>query len=86
MITDDNFVFLVYHPKRYNTTLDNKCAKSPCSHLCLLVPGGHHCACPDNTTPISHRSTVEVVCDARKLLLRQLSISVMGTKIVCLFF
>ena len=55
----------VYHEERYNTTLNNPCAKSSCSHLCLLVPGGRRCACPDNTAPpTSHRSTVEVVCDA----------------------
>lgn len=55
----------VYHPERYNTTLNNPCAKSSCSHLCLLVPGGRRCACPDNTAPpTSHRSTVEVICDA----------------------
>ncbi|XP_055683188.1 low-density lipoprotein receptor-related protein 2 [Lutzomyia longipalpis] len=54
----------VYHDMRYNTSLENKCHSSPCSHLCLLVPGGHHCACPDNTAPISHRSTAEVICDA----------------------
>lgn len=64
--TNKLFLLLVYHPQRYNTTLDNKCLRGQCSHLCLLVPGGHHCACPDNTTPISHRSTLEVVCDARK--------------------
>lgn len=55
----------VYHEERYNTTLNNPCAKSSCTHLCLLVPGGRRCACPDNTSPVtSHRSTVEVVCDA----------------------
>lgn len=59
----------MYHDQRYNTSLENKCHSSPCSHLCLLVPGGHHCACPDNTAPISHRSTAEVICDAGKCLI-----------------
>lgn len=55
----------VYHAERYNTTLNNPCAKSSCTHLCLLVPGGRRCACPDNTSPVqSHRSTAEVICDA----------------------
>lgn len=55
----------VYHPERYNTTLNNPCERSSCTHLCLLVPGGRRCACPDNTAPVqSHRSTAEVVCDA----------------------
>lgn len=55
----------IYHQERYNTSLKNPCLKSSCSHLCLLVPGGRRCACPDNTAPpASHRSTVEVICDA----------------------
>lgn len=55
----------IYHDQRYNTSLTNACYNSPCTHLCLLVPGGHRCACPDNNIPIpSHRSTAEVVCDA----------------------
>ncbi|XP_041779439.1 low-density lipoprotein receptor-related protein 2 [Anopheles merus] len=54
----------VYHELRYNTTLNNPCYRNPCSHLCLLVPGGRRCSCPDNTVPTSHRSTAEVVCDA----------------------
>lgn len=55
----------VYHDLRYNTTLKNPCYNSACSHLCLLVPGGRRCTCPDNTVPISsHRSTLEVTCDA----------------------
>lgn len=58
---------LVYHDLRYNTTLRNPCHNNACSHLCLLVPGGRRCACPDNSVqPTSHRSTAEVVCDAGK--------------------
>lgn len=53
----------VYHNLRYNTSLNNPCKNSDCSHLCLLVPGGHRCLCPDSTV-ISHRSTAEVNCDA----------------------
>ncbi|XP_063240571.1 low-density lipoprotein receptor-related protein 2 [Bacillus rossius redtenbacheri] len=51
----------VYHKLRYNTTLSNACAGSRCTHLCLLVPGGHRCKCPDNTD--SHNSG-ETQCDA----------------------
>jgi low density lipoprotein-related protein 2 len=54
----------VYHELKYNTSLRNPCYNSACSHLCLLVPGGRRCACPDNTVPTSHRSTAEVICDA----------------------
>ncbi|XP_039499245.1 low-density lipoprotein receptor-related protein 2 isoform X1 [Drosophila santomea] len=55
----------VYHDKRYNTSLPNPCENSTCSHLCLLVPGGHSCACPDASgPPPSHRSTAEVICNA----------------------
>lgn len=59
----------VYHENRYNTSLKNPCFKSSCSHLCLLVPGGRRCACPDNTVQPSHRSTAEIVCDAGKFFL-----------------
>lgn len=55
----------VYHESRYNLTLRNPCTESACSHLCLLVPGGRRCACPDTSGPLpSHRSTTEVICDA----------------------
>lgn len=55
----------VYHDNRYNTSLPNACYNSPCTHLCLLVPGGRRCACPDNNPPVtSHRSTAEIICDA----------------------
>ncbi|XP_071451711.1 low-density lipoprotein receptor-related protein 2 [Hetaerina americana] len=39
----------VYHPYRYNKTLPDPCTKNSCSHLCLIVPGGHRCICPDNS-------------------------------------
>ncbi|XP_075155675.1 low-density lipoprotein receptor-related protein megalin [Haematobia irritans] len=55
----------IYHEKRYNTSLKDPCYGSSCSHLCLLVPGGHRCACPDSSGALpSHRSTMEVICDA----------------------
>jgi low density lipoprotein-related protein 2 len=60
----------IYHDLRYNTSLKNPCFNSVCSHLCLLVPGGRRCACPDNSVPLpSHRSTAEVICDAGLSLL-----------------
>lgn len=65
-----NHVITVYHAARYNTSLHNPCHSSACSHLCLLVPGGRRCACPDNTAqPPSHRTTAEVICDAGMYLL-----------------
>lgn len=35
---------------------------TPCSHLCLIVPGGYKCACPDNK---GVKNTYPN-CDARK--------------------
>jgi low density lipoprotein-related protein 2 len=55
-------VFSVYHVQRYNTTVSNPCYSSPCTHLCLIVPGGHRCACPDNSN--LHDGSNEVTCDA----------------------
>jgi low density lipoprotein-related protein 2 len=57
----------IYHENRYNTSLKNPCYKTTCSHLCLLVPGGRRCVCPDNSVQPSHRSTAEVICDAGEL-------------------
>lgn len=39
----------VYHPGRYNTSVGDRCSGSACSHLCLLVPGGRICACPEGS-------------------------------------
>nr|XP_045622888.1 low-density lipoprotein receptor-related protein 2-like isoform X5 [Procambarus clarkii] len=39
----------VFASKRYNTSMMSICQRdTPCSHLCLIIPGGHKCACPDN--------------------------------------
>lgn len=67
-LIDSLFNLPVYHENRYNTSLKNPCFKSACSHLCLLVPGGRRCACPDNSVQPSHRSTAEVVCDAGEFI------------------
>lgn len=56
----------VYHPLRYNTSVGSACARSPCSHLCLLVPGGRRCACPDQQQQ-PKRITQELTCDAGNL-------------------
>lgn len=57
--------FSVYHDLRYNTSLNNPCRNNECSHLCLLVPGGHRCTCPDQASSSSaHRSKAEITCDA----------------------
>lgn len=37
----------IFHEKKYNTSLTNYCDNSKCSHLCLLIPLGHRCTCPD---------------------------------------
>jgi len=51
----------VYHHERYNTSIDDPCRNVICSHLCLIVPGGHRCSCPDNAVP---RLGGETYCDA----------------------
>ncbi|KAF2897473.1 hypothetical protein ILUMI_08703 [Ignelater luminosus] len=53
----------VYHNLRYNTSINNPCRNNECSHLCLLVPGGHRCTCPDSLIP-SQRSKSDITCDA----------------------
>lgn len=34
-----------------------------CSHLCLIVPNGHRCSCPDSSAP-SHKIKADISCDA----------------------
>ncbi|CAB3367800.1 Hypothetical predicted protein [Cloeon dipterum] len=51
-----------YHPQRYNTSAADRCSGTPCSHLCLLVPSGYKCACPDGS--VQRPGTSEVNCDA----------------------
>ncbi|KAF5276464.1 hypothetical protein FQA39_LY06533 [Lamprigera yunnana] len=53
----------VYHNLRYNTSISNQCRNNECSHLCLLVPGGHRCTCPDATAP-GQKAKSEITCDA----------------------
>ncbi|KAL4708620.1 hypothetical protein ACJJTC_001059, partial [Scirpophaga incertulas] len=50
----------VYHPLRYNVSR-SPCAGAPCSHLCLLVPGGRRCACADGAPPLKRGP--DRVCD-----------------------
>ena len=54
---------LVYHQLRYNTSISDPCHNSHCSHLCLIVPGGHRCACPDGSAA-RKSSASEAMCDA----------------------
>ncbi|XP_043497943.1 low-density lipoprotein receptor-related protein 2 isoform X2 [Polistes fuscatus] len=51
----------IYHQLRYNTTLRDPCFNNQCTHLCVAVPNGHRCLCPDNVGP--HISS-ERHCDA----------------------
>ncbi|KAG5887844.1 hypothetical protein JTB14_005610 [Gonioctena quinquepunctata] len=53
----------VYHDLKYNTSIPNPCKNSHCSHLCLLVPNGHRCACPDSATP-SQKIKADIHCDS----------------------
>ncbi|XP_017778488.1 PREDICTED: low-density lipoprotein receptor-related protein 2 isoform X2 [Nicrophorus vespilloides] len=54
----------VYHDLRYNTSIKNPCGSVECSHLCLLVPNGYRCLCPDSPSLIPHRGKAEIICDA----------------------
>ena len=56
-----NLHFAVFSEYRYNTSVNNPCHESQCTHLCLLIPGGFRCACPDNG---QGQSGSEVSCDA----------------------
>lgn len=40
----------IFQPLKYNLSVPNRCPSSGCSHLCLLVPQGYRCACPDGTS------------------------------------
>ncbi|XP_048506028.1 low-density lipoprotein receptor-related protein 2 isoform X2 [Athalia rosae] len=53
----------VYHELRYNISLRDPCHTTPCTHLCLAVPGGHRCLCPDSAGPRQPQAS-ERVCDA----------------------
>lgn len=64
----------LYHDKKYNTTLTNYCDKSGCSHLCLLVPLGHRCYCPDGAlqpegglcqAPLESPKSLPLTCKCR---------------------
>ena len=44
-------------------TIGNRCAEeNPCSHLCLIIPSGFKCACPDNKIS---KNTYQL-CNSRK--------------------
>ena len=51
----------VFSEYRYNTTIRNPCLNNPCTHLCVLIPGGFRCSCPESN---SGPGTSEVSCDA----------------------
>ena len=61
----------VFSEYRYNTSVSNPCSNSPCTHLCLQIPGGFRCVCPDSTaapagssSSSSSSSSAEASCDA----------------------
>ena len=51
----------VFHPDRYNTSITNPCEKTQCTHLCLIIPSGHRCKCPNN---IKFQAGSKTSCDA----------------------
>lgn len=56
----------IYHQLRYNTTLRDPCHDDQCTHLCVTIPGGHHCLCSDSIGPLQRpiRNDNERHCDA----------------------
>ncbi|CAL1548074.1 unnamed protein product [Lymnaea stagnalis] len=52
----------VFHINRYNISIKSGCKKLACSHLCLIIPGGARCACPEGTTFLP--DTNNTSCDA----------------------
>nr|XP_032807603.1 low-density lipoprotein receptor-related protein 2-like isoform X3 [Petromyzon marinus] len=54
----------VYQQHRYPAHVKNPCANSSCSHLCLLRPQGHSCACPQGSHFLPGSSTQ---CDAAEV-------------------
>lgn len=61
----------VVHPLRYNTTVANPCRDglNPCSHLCVIVPGGRaRCKCPNRQSFVNKDQTI---CDAGKTNLKE---------------
>lgn len=54
-------LFSVFSDFRYNTTVSNPCQTSPCTHLCILIPSGYRCACPDS---FQNQQSSDVSCDA----------------------
>lgn len=64
----------IFHDKKYNISLINYCDKSDCSHLCLLIPFGHRCQCPDGNiqpegghcqSPLEQSKAQPIVCKCR---------------------
>ncbi|XP_059178824.1 low-density lipoprotein receptor-related protein 2-like isoform X2 [Physella acuta] len=52
----------VFHINRYNISIKSGCKNLTCSHLCLTVPGGARCACPEGTSFLP--DTNDTACDA----------------------
>ncbi|RWS16465.1 low-density lipoprotein receptor-related protein 2-like protein [Dinothrombium tinctorium] len=39
----------ILQEKKYNTSISNPCTLNACSHICVLIPSGYRCTCPDGT-------------------------------------
>ncbi|XP_074098383.1 low-density lipoprotein receptor-related protein megalin isoform X1 [Cotesia typhae] len=53
----------LYHQLKYNTSSRDPCNSARCSHLCVGVPSGYRCLCPDSAGPRLSQ-TSERICDA----------------------
>lgn len=85
----------IYHEKKYNAQLTNYCDKTTCSHLCLIIPFGYRCLCPDGVlqpegekcqSPLEQSKAQPITCKCRNGGICQESPNssdVFSTKIVC---
>jgi len=64
----------LFHEKKYNKGLTNFCDDSNCSHLCVLIPLGHRCICPDGAlqsesghcqSPLEQSKAQPITCKCR---------------------
>ncbi|XP_014788251.1 low-density lipoprotein receptor-related protein 2-like, partial [Octopus bimaculoides] len=52
---------IAFQPYKYPKTTSKCASEKTCSHLCLLIPNGYRCACPDGSKLIEGSTTL---CDA----------------------
>uniref|UniRef100_X1Z8P5 EGF-like domain-containing protein n=2 Tax=Capitella teleta TaxID=283909 RepID=X1Z8P5_CAPTE len=51
----------IYQPMKYDRSIKNRCDNSSCWPLCVLIPGGHDCLCPDHSKFVAEHG--KTICD-----------------------